>query len=135
METLPDKIKHIDVLRVEFGRKKLCQCHDPHYEIDYKNRLVYCVDCGAITDPFEALLNIAKAYERINRQANALLKQRREIENYKPHLVVIKEIEHHYRSQHFSTVPCCPRCGKPFDLTELTNWVNRAFLEQEENNV
>lgn len=128
MENLPDKVKRIDVLRIEYSRKKLCRCNDPHYEIDNQNKLVYCLDCGAIVEPFEALLYIANYYERINSQVEALLEQRREIAGYKPHLIVIKELESHYRANHFSMVPCCPRCGKPFDLTELTNWANRKFL-------
>ncbi|WP_195985355.1 hypothetical protein [Clostridium sp. D33t1_170424_F3] len=132
MDSLPDKVKRIDVLRVEYGKKKLCQCYDPHYEIDYQNRLVYCVDCGAIVDPFEALMGIAKSYDRISRQIEALLEQRREIASYKPHLVVIKDLERRYRAQNFSMVPCCPRCGEPFDLSELTLWSSRVFLKKEE---
>lgn len=130
MDSLPDKVKRIDVLRVEYGKKKLCQCSDPHYEIDYQNRLVYCVDCGAIVDPFEALMEIANSYDRIGRQIDALLEQRREIANYKPHLVAIKDLERRYRAQHFSMLPCCPHCGEAFDLPELTHWINRAFLKK-----
>lgn len=132
MDNLPDNVKRIDVLRVEFGKRKLCECFNPHYEIDYQNRLVYCTDCGAIVDPLEALVKIARHYERIGEQVEALLEQRREIANYKPHLVVIKDIERRYRAQHFSMVPCCPRCGEPFDLPELTHWANRKFLKHEE---
>lgn len=132
MDNLPGKVKRIDVLRVEHGKRKLCECFNPHYEIDNQNRLVYCVDCGAIVDPFEALKKIARHYERLGEQVEALLEQRREIEGYKPHLVAIKELERHYRAQHFSMVPCCPRCGEPFDLPELTHWANRAFLKKEE---
>lgn len=132
MDKLPDNVKRIDVLRVEFGKRKLCECYNPHYEIDYQNRLVYCLDCGAIVDPFEALVKLARHYERIGEQVEALLEQRREIASYKPHLVVLKELEKRYRSQHFSMVPCCPRCGEPFDLPELTHWANRKFLRSKE---
>lgn len=133
MDNLPDKVKRIDVLRVEYGKRKLCECPSPCYEVDYQNRLVYCVDCGAIVDPFEALMKLARNYERIGEQVEALLEQRREIVSYKPHLVVIKDLEKHYREQCFSMVPCCPRCGEPFDLPELTHWANRAFLRKEED--
>lgn len=128
---LPDNIKRIDVLRVEYGKKKMCQCFDPHYEIDYQNHLVYCKDCGAIVDPFEALTNIARHYDRLGDQVEALLEQRRQIDSYKPHLVVIKELERHYRANKFSMVPCCPRCNEPFDLAEIDHWVNRVFLIKE----
>lgn len=133
MDRLPDKVKRIDVLRVEYGKRKLCECFNPHYEIDHQNRLVHCTDCGAIVDPFEALEKIARHYERIGEQVETLLEQRREIANYKPHLVVIKELERRYRAQHFSMVPCCPHCGEPFDLPELTHWANRKFLKKEDS--
>lgn len=131
-ERLPDKIKRIDVLRVEYGRKKLCQCRDPHYTIDYQNKLVWCDDCGAIVDPLEALQYLATHYERLATQTENLLRQRQEIANYKPHLVVIKELERHYRENKFSMVPCCPHCGDPFDLTEIRSWSNRRFLKSKE---
>lgn len=125
MDTLPDNIKRIDVLRIEYGKRKLCQCHNPHYEIDYQNRLVYCSDCGAIVDAFEAIAEMARYYERLGDQVENLLEQRRQISGYKPHLVVIKDLEKHYRK---SMVPCCPRCNRPFDLAEIECWSNRAFL-------
>lgn len=133
MPELPDKIKRIDVLRVEYGKKKLCQCANPHYEIDYQNKLVTCMDCGAIVDAFEALTEIASSYDRLGNQVEQLLKQRKEIVNYKPHLVVIKELERSYRAQNFSMVPCCPRCGEAFDLPEITHWINRKYFRTEES--
>lgn len=132
MEELPDKVKRIDVLRVEYGKRKLCECFQPHYEVDYQNRLVYCKDCGAIVDPFETIVELARHYERLGEQVEALLEQRRQIANYKPHLVAIKELEQHYRAQKYSMVPCCPHCGEAFDLPELTHWANRAFLKKKE---
>ncbi|MEA5136453.1 MAG: hypothetical protein VB035_10005 [Candidatus Fimivivens sp.] len=126
-EELPAKVSNIDILRVEYGRRKTCQCLDPHYEIDYQNRLVYCTDCGAIVEPFEVLHNIAKYYSRMNEQVENLLEQRRKIASYKPHLVVIKELESHYRSG--KMVPRCPHCGEPFDLKDLNHWCDRMFLK------
>ena len=131
MDKLPDKIKRIDVLRVEFGKKKLCNCHEPHYEIDNQNKLVHCEDCGAIVDPFTALVEIARHYDRIASQAEELLEQRKQIQNYKPHLVVMKELESRYRADNYSMMPVCPRCREPFDLTELTSWVSRKFVQSQ----
>lgn len=127
MSELPDKIKRIDVLRIEYGSRKLCECQNPHYEIDYQNRLVTCSDCNAVVEPFMAIYEIAKHYEMLNSQVSDLLEQRREIANYKPHLVVIKNLERYYRSNNYSMVPCCPRCDEPFDLNELDRWVNRSI--------
>ena len=130
MEGLPDKIKRIDVMRIEYGKRKLCECQNPHYEIDYANRIVMCEDCGAVKEPFEALYEIALHYRRIEDQVSALLKQRKEIENYKPHLVVMKELEKRYRENNYSMAPVCPKCGEAFDLKDLTSWRNRKFLKQ-----
>ena len=92
-EELPDKIKRFDIIKVENSYKKLCQCTDFQYEIDGTNHLVYCTKCGGIVDPFEALVKIARYYERIEEQTQQLLEQRRKILNYKPHLPVIKQLE------------------------------------------
>lgn len=126
---LPEKVIRIDIVKVDYGRKKLCQCKEPHYTIDYVNKIVWCDDCGAIVDPLDALHYLATHYERLVQQTENLLKQRQEIANYKPHLVVIKELERYYRKNKFSMVPCCPRCGEPFDLSEIHSWSNRRFLK------
>ncbi len=60
MSELPEKIVRFDAVRIEYGKRKMCQCYSPHYEIDYQNKLVYCLDCGAIVDPLEALMRIAR---------------------------------------------------------------------------
>lgn len=132
---LPDKIQRIDVLRVEYGKRKLCECLEPVYEIDAQNRIVTCTKCGAIVDPFEALLEIARHYDRLNKGTAALLEQRRQILDYKPHLLLLREFAEHYgngRGRN-SMVPCCPNCGKPFDLP-IREWCNRAFLNPKGEN-
>ena len=132
MNELPNKITRIDVVRVERGKEKLCKCRKPHYEIDTQNHIVMCLDCGAIVDPFVAITQIATDCDRLNSQVKTILEQAREIQNYKPHLRVIKEIEHRYRANKFSMVPCCPRCGEPFDLAEINSWASRRmFLHRE----
>lgn len=93
MSELPDKVKHIDIVRIEYGRKKVCDCNSPHYEIDYANRLVLCADCGAVTDPFEALYRLALRYDQINNQLDMVRRQAEELRNYQPRRRVIKEFE------------------------------------------
>jgi len=128
MNDLPDKIARFDVLRVEYGYAKMCKCERPHYELDCKNRLVYCKDCGAIVDPFEALVNVATATEQWDDYRQRALEERRKIANYQPRRVVIKKLEKQYvRAEHDCMEPTCPRCGKPFELEELlgTAWVRK----------
>ncbi len=127
MGELPDNIKRIDVLKIEYGKKKLCQCTDWHLEIDYQNKLVYCVDCGAIIDPFEALRKLADNWERINEQVDKILAQRKEIVNYKPWLLVFRDLESQYRSKQM--IPNCPHCHTPFFFEEINRWSNRKMEE------
>lgn len=126
MGELPDKIKRIDVLRVEYGKRKLCECRNPEYEIDYKNKLVTC-KCGAIVDPFEALYNIALHYERLGDQVQNLLEQRKQIINYKPWLLTFRELESSYRSG--KMLPCCPNCGEGFYFETIRGWTNRKIYD------
>lgn len=120
-EELPQKIKHIDIVRIERGRRKICRCEKPKYEIDNVNRLVMCTECQAIVDPYEAVYNLALHYERLAAEVNYLLEQRKQILNYKPHLVVIKSLEQEYRRM----LPLCPKCGEVFDLKEICKWTSK----------
>lgn len=131
MGELPNKVNRIDILRVDYGKRKLCECKNPHYVIDYENRIVTCEDCRAVVEPFEALYELAKHYDRLGNQVQSLLEQKTEIVNYKPHLVIIKNVEKMYRSNNYSMVPVCPNCGDAFDLKDLTSWRNRKFLKHE----
>jgi hypothetical protein len=127
MSELPDNIKRIDVLRLEKAKQKPCECHTYHYDIDNANKLVYCRDCGAIVDPFQALWNLAYHYECLGDQVNSLLEQRKEIVNWKPWLLVFRKLESSYRSK--ENLPCCPECGKPFYFEQIRNWTNRKMEE------
>ena len=134
MDKLPKKIVRFDTLRIERGIAKFCVCRDPHYEIDEENRIVRCMDCGAIVDPLVALLQIAKDVEKWSNYTEQLLEQRRQIANYQPRQVVIKELEKWYvGAERDHTEPTCPRCGEPFALQELLSvpWCNPIFLKKE----
>lgn len=133
MEKLPEKIVRFDVLQVEYGKRKMCQCFEPHYEIDFQNRLVYCKDCGAIVDPLEALVRIARDTKRWGEYTEQLLEQRRQITDYHPRRVILKELEKRYiRSEHDGLEPTCPICGEPFELEKLlsVSWVNKGFAKK-----
>lgn len=132
-DSLPEKVVRFDVVRVEYGRQKICRCVEPHYEIDYQNRLVCCRDCGAVIDPFEALMRIAIDTKRWDDYTERMLEQRRQIRNYQPRRTVIKDLEKQYISAERSNLePTCPNCGHPFALKELlkTRWVNREFAKK-----
>lgn len=132
MSELPEKIKHIDIIRIEYGRKKICSCSTPHYEIDYANRLVLCTDCGAVVDPFEALYKLARRYDRINSQLDMARQRAEELRNYQPRRRVLKELERRMGRGDNTMIPTCPHCHEPFELEELlaTTWCNKRYIER-----
>ena len=58
-------IVRFDLVKINRGREKLCKCVVPHFEIDTENRIVLCQKCGAILDPFEALVKLAEHPEKM----------------------------------------------------------------------
>ena len=126
---LPENVHRLEILRVERGMKKLCNCLNPKFVIDTSNRLIYC-KCGALVDPYDALYEVARHYEHIAEYTNHMIETRKQIDNYKPRLVVIKELEKQYsRSKLF---PTCPICEEGFDLKELlhTVWVHPDYVKK-----
>lgn len=126
MDELPKEIIRFDTLRIEYGRKKYCQCKDAAYEVDYQNRLVYCQHCGAIVDPFDAMLNIATYIEKYEEHLEYMLETRKNLENWKPRLLVARNIVDHYHSGKMA--PICPRCHEAFDLKEIVQWTDAIFV-------
>lgn len=130
-DKLPNNITRFDMLQLNYGKRKFCECPYPHYEVDARNRLVTCVDCKAIVDPFDAIMNVAQDTERRVEYLEHRLEEQRQIDNYKPRLNVIKAIADMYGATSSTRmVPVCPRCGEAFDLKELVGrvWVNPIYL-------
>ena len=125
MEKLPDSIVRLDLVRLNRDRKKFCTCAKATYEVDEVNRVVTCRQCGAWVEPFAALADIARRHEEQEREQQRLLDQRREILNYKPHLLVMRELERSYRGK--TMLPTCPHCHRGFYFEELSHWVNREI--------
>lgn len=126
---LPENVHRLEILRVERGIKKLCNCLKPKFVIDTSNRLVYC-KCGALVDPYDALYEVARHYDHIAEYTNHMIETRKQIDNYKPHLVVIKELETRYRRS--KLWPTCPLCKGAFDLKELisTGWIHPDYVKK-----
>lgn len=121
----------IDIARIARNKKKLCTCFNPHYEVDPINRLVECTDCGAIVDPFDAMYEISRHFERVNQQFDAMVKERESVIGYEPRLKVMKELSARYSGKNSPMVPRCPHCGNPFEIHDLlsTSWCSRCFLK------
>ena len=116
-DKLPDNVKRFDILKIEHGMQKLCTCgRDFKYKIDTENRLIYC-KCGAIIDPFEAICNLAKHYDRISDETQRILQAKKEVAMWNPWLLPLREIERTYHGG--SMLPSCPHCGRGILVDEL----------------
>lgn len=126
---MSDRPVRFDLARIEYGKKKLCQCITPHYEIDVQNRLVTCTTCNAIVEPYEALLQLARHWERNNNIHEAMLAEREAVAGYTPQRKVIKNLESKYNQRNPVMLPTCPRCHAPFKIEELVSgtWVNERY--------
>lgn len=113
----PEKIVPITSLRIVRDKNKKCTCRNRAFEVDTQNREVLCADCGAVVDPYDAIKDIAVLYERFNREVESLYEQRKQILNWKPHLLPLRELERIYRGG--SMLPCCPHCGRGIEAREL----------------
>lgn len=105
-----------DLLRINKGMKKICRCNPPHYELSVENRIIMCSDCGAVVDPFEAMLSIAGYHEQLRKETKRLKEKvkvyseeaNKELKRMRKSRV-FREMEEAYRNNMF---PECPECGK-----------------------
>lgn len=114
-------------LLVDYARRKVCECTEKRYLLDFQNRLVYCAGCGAIADPFDALLNIARDAERINdclkTFSDLAEKERRKYHRYKG----VNGVTEHHRN---GMIPLCPKCNEPIDPADFGHFVSRKYIKK-----
>ncbi|MDM9944044.1 hypothetical protein [Clostridioides difficile] len=125
---LPDNIIEIELLRINRDNRKICECEERSFIVDTTNKSIHCSKCGIRVEAYEALYELALNCERLNNQANNLLKQKKELSNYKPYLIVIRTLEKKYRGR--KKLPRCPICGEGFYLEEITSWINKEFVDK-----
>lgn len=131
-----ENITSFDLLRINKGMKKICRCNPPHYELSIENRIIMCRDCGAVVDPFEAMLSIAGYHEQLREETNRLtekVKVYSEQANKELKRMcksrVFREMEEAYRND---MLPRCPECGKYFDPLKITCWTKAGYTKQGE---
>lgn len=122
---LPDNVVPISMLRIKYGNPKKCTCANRKYVIDHVNKEVLCADCGVAFSPYDALVDIAQHYDRLNSQVQSLHEQKKQIANWKPHLLPLRELERVYRGG--AMLPCCPHCHRGIEARELTSYVNKQM--------
>lgn len=123
-EKLPDNVVSIKTLRIRYDKAKKCTCDIRNFEIDTNNKEVLCGECGAIVQPYDALYEMSIYYERLVKEVENLLEQRKQILNWKPHLLPLRELERHYRN---GMLPCCPYCDHGIDAHEFKAFVNKGM--------
>lgn len=129
-------IVRFDLVKINRGREKLCQCVPPQLEIDTENRIVSCRKCGAVLDPFEALLKLVEHSEKLmetqNRMQERIKAYREEAEKEYTKMIksrVFREMQNHYNAGLF---PYCPECKKQFDPMRIKEW--SRWLKRTEQN-
>lgn len=125
-----DGVIRFDLLKINHDARKLCTCKKPHYELDMKNRMVKCTDCGAIVDPFEALETFALQYDyyadyqkKLSEEINYLKQEAERQSRRRLKLQTFKDMERAYVQN--DLLPCCPHCDKPFDPIYVRHSRNR----------
>ena len=126
-EELPEKVIQLDQIRINRNLDKLCTCKNKKYTIDTQNKRVLCSSCGSEIDAYDAMYDLATKGNRMREQVNQLLEQRKQILDYKPWLVTIRELEKQYRGKEM--LPNCPRCSEPFYLEEIDTWTGRQYAD------
>ena len=117
-----NEIIRFDLIKLNNSKKKLCTCTNNHYEIDTQNCLVYCLDCGATIDPYDALLNISRMASRLEWQLTGMINEIKENRDKLCRMKIFRNIENSYRFH--DLLPVCPECGEPFDPTKIREFVN-----------
>lgn len=131
-----EKTVSFDLLRINNGMKKICTCNPPHYELSVENRIIMCRDCGAVVDPFEAMLSIARYHEQLREETNRLKRKvkvyseeaNKELKRMRKSRV-FREMEESYRK---NMLPRCPKCKEYFDPLEIIEFRNAKYIKQEE---
>lgn len=132
--------KIVDIKTLRRGQyRNVCECYKfpnhkkINYTLDDENKIVFCNHCGNIIDPFVALKILCQwmdetvyQYERIREHSARIYKIARK---YKPHKVAMKEIEKEM-GRKGEMLPCCPHCGEPFELEEITRYMHREYAKQ-----
>lgn len=115
-------------LTVEYNRRKICRCEKKHYLLDFQNRLVYCKTCGAIIDPFDALMNMAKNAERIEKSIGFWKHLAKEEEKSYNRFRGVNDITKKHR---MGLVPVCPHCKEPVEPEDIKRFVKSEHIKEQ----
>lgn len=129
------RIVSFDLAKINRGKERICSCKVPHYEIDTVNRLVMCMDCGAVVDAFDALLSLTEKFEEVEKRQREMLERARRYREFadeeRDRMIrnrVFREMSLHYKK---GLLPVCPECGEVFDPVRISRWTREVIKEEE----
>lgn len=106
-------------LKVEYDRRKVCECDPRTFILDYKNKLVYCSACSAIIDPFEALMDMARNAESIQQSMITYAKLAGQERKSYMRFRGVNDISKKFRD---GLCPVCPHCNELIDPIEINRY-------------
>lgn len=131
-----DGIISFELLKAEVNRTKLCRCLDAAYTLDVNNRLVICEQCGAILDPFDALLKIQeKQQEWVEYQQKAAKRARLFQQEADRTLSLMQRYRNTRRIAKLcqdGLFPVCPHCRQIIAPERITEW-SRPYENNSDN--
>lgn len=131
-ENIP-KITYITPF-IQERKKKHCNCLNRHFIIDETNREVTCSKCGCTIEPFEALLEIAKGCNKVDKYLEDRYEYAVELEKWFKNNKIPTEIKwlvDKYRSSKaINSLPECPHCHKNFNFSDIKTFSNPKFRNE-----
>ena len=107
-------------------------CVRPQLSIDEESHLIFCDRCGAIVDPFAAMVIVAIFEKQQKREWDRYMERGRRFwkiaHSYKPYRVALKEMEKNMGRGNNAMLPCCPKCDRAFDPADIKAYVNKKYV-------
>ena len=102
------------------------ECRHVSFWVDDRNHEVTCRDCGAIVQPFDAILAFAKASHGFAERLRQAREETAALKAWKPWLKAVRKLEEIWRG---SMLPCCPHCHRGLEAEALASSgrVNRSL--------
>lgn len=99
-------------------------------EIDEENDIVYCVHCGNIMSPMNALNLMVELWDKLEadiERARAYAVHNYKIAHkYRPHKRAMRMIEQGVGKKN-EMLPVCPNCGEGFELEQVKSFIDRRL--------
>ncbi|WP_053958403.1 hypothetical protein [Sulfobacillus thermosulfidooxidans] len=117
---LPPRVADIDLIRILKAEGTRCTCVTPRLLLKEDTRTVYCRNCGAQMDAYDALKKLALHWDEVNRQQQRLLEERQALLNWQPWRLAARElVDTMTKKGTQNLIPVCPHCGEGIEYQDL----------------